>query len=185
MLQRLRPDVRRCRPARHPIGVPAGPFRRVGDTTMPVCQTARLWRRPMGRGSHRRQNGFVPLVEPFLVARIEFLEWTPVWRPVKNFSACRAACCLALRRRYVILARGCPTREESRILETGSPLPARRDLGVVSLVSLDRRSSYADEMVQAVHASGSNRRAGFFGAPRRRCNPVDERSTLAIVGTAR
>ncbi len=27
--------------------------------------------------------------------------------------------------------------------------------------------------------------SGFFGAPRRRCNPVDERSTLAIVGTAR
>jgi ATP-dependent DNA ligase len=37
---------------------------------------SRIGRKAAGAGLHGRQDGCVPL-DPFLVARIEFLEWTP------------------------------------------------------------------------------------------------------------
>jgi hypothetical protein len=52
------------------------------------------------------------------------------WRPVNNFSAWTAACCLALTRRAVIPARVAAAREESRILETASSLRLAEDLYV-------------------------------------------------------
>jgi len=57
------------------ISVPR--FEKLRTPAMPVRQSSGPCRRALGRVAHGRENARIPLLDPFIVACIGFLEWMP------------------------------------------------------------------------------------------------------------